>query len=128
MPKFVKKVENKLNEYGIEMIQNYQSDNQRVIRTDNMILFVDERNTIGLAFDASTKPEDVARLTLLLNEIEAIDFIHVMDSYYNLGEEMITGDEAHKFVRDSIKIKTLADYAKHEAYKCILEKEKGFEC
>ena len=86
-------VETKLKEYGIEIYNNYAIENdEHVFYADEMIVFVNKKdNAIGVSFQASTRPEKAANLSLILNEL-GIN-LDIMESFiFDQNNSFISGE------------------------------------
>jgi len=96
----VENILKKLDEYGFELYNQYSDENNNhYFMIDNMVLCYDEIDeTLSIAFKASTKPETVANNTLILKEINGIKDIEIMESFIYKGKEVLSGNEAHKYV------------------------------
>jgi hypothetical protein len=52
-----------------------------------------------------------------------------MDSFvYDLNEKFLSGDDAHKLVKESIEHEALREFTKRQAYIEVLGKAKCFDC
>ena len=127
----VKKVANKFKEYGMKLFTDYPVEkNEHCFMVDNMIVYLDKKdNTIAVSFLASSKPEEVANYMMILNEIENLNEIFVMDSFvYDLNDKFVSGDDAHKLVKESIQHEALKEFAKRQTYIEVLSKANCFDC
>ena len=87
-------VKSKLNEYGIEIyhIETIQEKKEKIFYTEDMVLFVnDDLKSISIAFQATTKPERVGNLTLIVAEVELSSENETFLKPNWLGDE-VTGD------------------------------------
>ena len=127
MSTVVNKVSEKLLEYGIKIYNQYPTKNdQYVFWTKHMILFVDNNEDVSISFQATSKPDDVARNILILKEIEEIKHIHLMESFiFTDNRELIHGDEAFDLVRRSIENGAIKDHEKQLMYSSLLTKTDG---
>ena len=122
-------VETKLKEYGIEIYNNYAIENdEHVFYADEMIEFVNKKdNAIGVSFQASTRPEKAANLSLILNEL-GIN-LDIMESFiFDQNNSFISGEKAFKLLEDSKKSTTIQSFIKNQAYKELLLNSECFEC
>ena len=121
----------KFEEYGMKLFTDYPSmENQHCFMVENMIVYLDKNdNTIAVSFLASSKPEEVASNLMILNEIEGLEDIYIMDSFvYDMNDRFVSGDEAHKIVKESIQHEALKEFAKRQTYIDVLTKAQCFEC
>jgi hypothetical protein len=127
----INEVVKKFKEYGMELFTDYQTKkNEHCFMVENMIVYLDkDDNTIAVSFHASAKPEEVAANMMILNEIDNLNNIYVMDSFvYDLNEKFLSGDDAHKLVKESIEHEALREFTKRQAYIEVLGKAKCFDC
>ena len=127
----VSDVVKKFEEYGMKLFTDYPTpENQHCFMVDNMIVYLDKNdNSIAVSFLASSKPEEVANNMMILKEIEGLDDIYVMESFvYDMNDKFVSGDEAHKIVRESIQHEALKEFAKRQTYIEVLSKAKCFDC
>lgn len=121
---------NKLNEYGFEIFKHHElSDEQHVFFCSEMVMFVyKEEHSIGISFQATTKPDIAAKNILVLSEIDEIR-IDIMESFiYSTDNKLINGDEAYELIEDAIKNKAVEEYKKHATYEYLLNNVDCFEC
>jgi len=127
----ITEVVKKFEEYGMKLFTDYPTaKNEHCFMVDNMIVYLDKKdNTIAVSFLASSKPEEVASSMMILNEIKGLDDIFVMESFvYDLNEKFISGDDAHKLVKESIQHEALKEFTKRQAYIEVLSKAKCHNC
>ena len=127
----VKMVTKKFKEYGMQVFTDYETiEHQHCFMVENMIVYLDKKdNTIAVSFLASSKPEEVAQTMMILTEIEDLDDIFVMDSFvYDMNDKFLSGDDAHKLVKESIRHEALKEFAKRQTFIEVLTKAKCFEC
>lgn len=131
MASLTKKVRKKLDEYGIEIFNDYQIDktNEYVFYAENMIIFVSESEpSISITFQATAKPERSATLALILNQIPKTP-INIMEPFiFDQDNRFVSGSEAYKLIEKVDKTKIAEEYHKQKAYQEILENVDGFEC
>lgn len=108
----VKKILKKLEEYGFELYNQYTDKNDiQFFLIDDMVLCYDNNDgTLSVAFKASLKPENVANNILILKEIDEIKDFHIMESFIHKGKEILSGDEAHKYVEKVYGNKEIGKY------------------
>ena len=96
----VENILKKLDEYGFELYNQYSDENNNhYFMIDDMVLCYDDNDGIlSIAFNASLRPENVANNVLILKEIDGIKDFHIMESFIHKGKEILSGDEAHKYV------------------------------
>jgi hypothetical protein len=127
----VNEVIKKFNEYGMKLFTDYPTErSNHCFMVDNMIIYLDQKdNTIAVSFHASSKPEEVANNLLILKEIEDLNDIYIMDSFvYDINDQFLSGDAAHKLVKESIQHEALKEFAKRQTYIEVLSKAKCHEC
>lgn len=127
----VTEVVKKFEKYGMKLFTDYQTvENQHCFMVENMIVYLDKKdNTIAVSFLASSKPEEVANNMMILSEIEDLNDIFVMESFvYDMNDKFISGDDAHKIVKESIEHNALKEFAKRQTYIEVLSKAKCFDC
>lgn len=121
----------KFEEYGMKLFTDYPTpENQHCFMVDNMIVYLDKNdNSIAVSFLASSRPEEVANNIMILKEIEGLDDIYIMESFvYDMNDKFLSGDEAHKLVKEAIQHEALKEFAKRQTYIDILSKAKCFDC
>lgn len=125
----VDRLSKKLDEYGMEIYNDHLvEETEHVFYVENMILFVDTiEENIGVSFQASTRPEKVANMMLILNELEKE--ISVMDSFiYDKNSRCLTGSEAFELIENTKKSNVLQEFLKDQTYQSILMSNKCHEC
>jgi hypothetical protein len=125
----VERLTKKLCEYGMEVYSDYLvEETEHVFYVENMILFVDtEEESIGVSFQANTKPEKVARVMLILNELN--DEIDVMDSFvFDRNNRCITGEKAFELIENTKKAMVVEEILREQTYRNILTSNKCHEC
>lgn len=133
MSNFCGVVEKKLNEYGYEIYQTFETSNDKefCIMTDDIMIFVDENEkSLSLSFECTSKPVDVAQSIMMLNEIDKIDHIYIIESYiFNHScKEYVVGEEAEKIADKLMQAKILNAYTRDQLYSHILATHKCHEC
>lgn len=127
----VKKVKDKINEYNIAVYNDYdiKDENEHVFYIENAIIFVNlEDETLSVTFQATTRPNKVATLTLILNEIKC-NGVFIMESFiFNNDNKCISGEEAFKLIDKVKHLEAVNKVQEQFLYREILEKEKGYEC
>lgn len=127
----VKRVKNKINEYDIILYDNYdiEGEDSHVFYIENAIIFIDlKKETMSVTFQATTRPDRVATLALILNEVKC-KAMYVMESFiFNGDNECVSGDEAFELIEKTKHLKAVHEVQEQFYYKEILEKERGFEC
>lgn len=128
---FVDKVRSKMVEYGLEIYDEYPivDGEEYVFLVEDMILFVsEEKKTIGVSFQAPTRPEQAANMVLILNEIETGE-LDVMESFiFDRNNRFISGDKAFDLIEKTKESKTIQEFLKQQTYNEILLSSKCFEC
>ena len=127
----VTEVVKKFEEYGMRLFTDYPTKkHEHCFMVDNMIVYLDKKdNTIAVSFLASAKPEEVAANMMILGEIENLDDIFVMESFvYDLNEKFISGDDAHKLVKETIQHEALKEFTTRQAYIEVLSKANCHNC
>ncbi len=127
----VDEVVKKLDEYGMKLFTDYPIEqSEHCFMVDNMIIYLDKKdNTIAVSFHASAKPEEVANSMMVLNEIQGLSDIYVMESFvYDINDKFLSGDDAHKLVKETIQHQALKEFARRQTYIEVLTKAKCHEC
>ena len=98
----VDKTRTKFNEYGLEIFNDYPIGDTKeyVFFVEDMVVFINtEENTMGVSFQVETKPEKVAQMILILNEIKGSAEIDVMESFtFDKNNQFLSGDKAYNLV------------------------------
>ena len=125
------KVTQKLDEYGIDIYNEYQIDGEEdyVFYAENMIVFVnDSENSISVTFKVTTKPERAATLALILNQIKESS-MHIMEPFiFNDKNEFLSGEEAYKLLNTFNKSRFVEEVNRQQLYADILDKAECYEC
>ncbi len=96
------KVEEKLNEYGIEIIHKYDTDLNSGIITDNMnIMFNEDNNLVIISFHVVTPIKEVANMILILKEIDNINIV-ISDVFIYVNGKFLLGDEAINHIEEKM--------------------------
>ncbi len=122
-------VRNKIDEYGIEIYNDYPTtDSEYVFFVEDMVLFVNEKTkTVGASFQACTRPERVANIVMILNEMK-ID-IDVMDSFvFDKENKYISGEKAYKLIDETHQSEIIQNFLKQQAYRELLINSDGHKC
>lgn len=128
----VAKVKKKLNEYGLEVYNDYPSEetsDEHIFYVEDMILFVDKKEKrIGVSFQATMKPEKAANITLMLSEVE--NSVDVMESFiFNKKNECIVGNDAFKLIEETKRENIAKHILQEQVYtNLLLNSNKGYEC
>jgi len=128
----VKKVQKKLEEYGLVVYSAYElkesKGNEYVFVIEEAIILVRKKeDNLGISFQATTKPERAATLALIIKEIGNAVFI-LEGFIFNKNSEFISGEKAYQLVSETKKEKAKKELEQEYLYKQILQTEKGFEC
>lgn len=120
----------KLDQYGIEIVNNYEINKDYAITTEEMNIFVnDDEKSVSISFYATTVPENVARYVLIIYEIDEIEDIYVMDSYiFDNKNNMIIGEQAHTIANESLGTMAVTDFLRQQTYIETLKKAKCYTC
>ena len=124
----------KMSEYGMIIFRDYSikedDTDQHVFICEDMVLFLDNKDgSLSVSFHASSKPEVVARNSLILNEMEDFDEFYIMESYViNNDNKFICGDEAFKLLKQSEEAEVLKGFIIEREYEKILKNAKCFYC
>ena len=76
----IDKIINKLHEYDIEIFKTDKIKDETFIMTEN-VLITEKRKQIMVNFFVSTKPSTVAKILLMLQEIQEIKSIYIGDDF-----------------------------------------------
>lgn len=107
----------KLDEYGVDVLQSYDMDDNipgYVLHLKDMIIFIDEnQNDISMSFEITMRPEDVAKMTLILREIGIEGYTYsIMESYtYNESGDLLLGEEAEQYLQDEFIVECEHQFA-----------------
>lgn len=126
-----KKFQEKLFEFNFEIVSSYKIDktNESMIITDDMILAVNEdTNNVAIAFEATTKPDVVAKRIVILSEVEGPSGVCIMDSYVFENNQLVTGDKALQIAYKRLGREAINEFLKTQVYNGIINSEKCFEC
>jgi hypothetical protein len=130
MSTIVKDVNKKLKQYNIVVYNKYKidEDNEYIYYTNDMILFVNENEeSIGIAFQATTKPERSATLALILKQTGYS--ILIMDPFILSNKrEIVSGEEAYELIEQTRNEKIMEKVNKEHLYTKILENSNCYEC
>ncbi len=113
----VKKITDKLNEYGFNLYETYSVDKIHHFLVEDMVLFLNlETNHLQVAFKAGTRAEDSARNVLILYEVAGLkNNIEIMESFiYDDNKKLLYGEEAHTFIKKSVANGVLTAHFKAE--------------
>ena len=131
MPKYiVKDVLDKLNEYNVEILYHHNVDEKQyaIFCKDMAIFAYPDEYGIGIAFQATTKPDEAAQYSLIMCELENIK-IEILESFiYDQHKKIIFGNDAYKLVNDSIRSRAIEEYRRSEIYNDLLNNVECFEC
>lgn len=130
MLSLVEKVEHKLYEYDIPIFDHYEiENNEYTFVVEDMLIIVHNETKISISFQVSTKPEVVANNTLILNEIEEIEFISIMESFaFTTDRKLVSGKQAYELFQETMEHNIIQDYQQNKYYEMILMSTKGYEC
>lgn len=115
MPSVIDKIISKLEEYDINLYQEYAYDKEKChyFMVEDMVICLNKREkSLSISFKATSKPERVANNILILQEIPGInkDF-EIMDSFiFNEKGTLLTGDVAYKEVEKCIGDDRVREY------------------
>ena len=128
MKNLIEKVNKKLDDYGIQIFDQYESKSDAyVIIAEHMAIII-HPNSIIVSFEATTKPETSANYILIINEIKTKD-IFISDSFiFTTDNKIVCGEKAYEIVKNTLKQNTLNEENQEKYYKAILENTEGFEC
>lgn len=111
----VEQILKKLDEYGFELYNQYSDENNYYFIIDDMVLCYDGNDEIlSVAFKASTKPEKVANNVLILKEIDGIKGLEIMESFIYKGKEILSGKDAHEYIKKVYGKKEIGKYIKKQ--------------
>ena len=129
MLNLVDKLEQKLDEYNIEIFDKYEVDGEYTIIAENMLLFVHDKDSVGIAFQVSTRPEVVASHMAILYEIKEIRKLSLMESFaMTKDQKLVSGDEAYELLNKTIEHNILQEFETEKYYKMLLLSTKGYNC
>jgi hypothetical protein len=126
-----KSVKDKMDEYGINVyhVEAIPDTEEKIFYCEDMVLFVNDKNkSIGISFQATTKPERAANLALIVAEIGCED-ISVMEGFiFSDSHEFLSGDKAYQLVQNSKKAELLEEIEKEKMYESLLQNVKCYDC
>jgi len=134
MSDLIKKVKEKLDEYGFDIFKDYsveeEGHNEHVILAEDMIIFVRPgEKEMSIAFQATIKPDKAARNLLILSQVINPTKIDVTESFiYNDNREMLSGDDAYELVAKSIKQEGINEFIEEQTLNHLLETSECYEC
>lgn len=134
MSDLIKKVKEKLDEYGFDIFKDYSVEEdgraEHVILAEDMILFVRPgEKEMSVAFQATIKPDAAARNLLILSEVINPKKIDITEAFiYNDKREMLSGDEAYELVQQSIKQQGINEFIQEQTLNQLLETTECYEC
>ena len=124
-------VKEKMDEYGIDIyhIEKIPGTKEQIFYVEDMVLFINDKvKSIGLSFQATTKPDRAANLTLIVAEIDC-ENISIMEGFiFNESSEFLSGEQAYKLVDQSKKNELLQQIQKEQMDEDLLKKVKCYEC
>ena len=122
------KVRSKLEEYGLDIFNDYPVEDEYVFFVEDMMIFVNQKTkTIGVSFQASLRPDRVANMMLILREME-VD-IDVMESFiFDRNNKYLSGEKAFDLINKSKQSEIIQDFLKDQAFRNILLHSKCHEC
>jgi len=127
----VKKVRDKLNEYGFNIFSDYELEenpNDYLFIIEYAVIFISRKaKTIGIAFQVTTKPERAGNIALIINEIGYP--VHIMESFiFDQNRQFISGEKAYQLIQEVNKESVKNEIDKEQTYKQYLYDVKGYEC
>ena len=96
---FHKKLIEHYKNYDYKILDSYKVDGEKAnhyIHLKECIFHVnDKEKSVDVAFNLNTLPDEVAKITLILNDFPNLKKLYIMDSYYfNSKNEILSGFEA----------------------------------
>jgi len=125
----IDRVRSKMEQYGLEIYNDYQASNDEyVFYVEDMIVFINKKDkSIGVSFQASTRPDRAANMTLILRELN-ID-IDVMEPFiFDRNNKCLTGEKAFDLISKSKQSETIQNFVKDQMYRELLMSTKCHEC
>ncbi len=125
----VDNVRSKAEEYGLEIFNDYPIEGKEyVFFIEDMMVFInEEEKTIGVSFQASTKPERVGNMILILNEIN--EEIDIVESFiFDKNNRYLSGEKAFELIEKTKQSETIQNFLKDQTLREILLKSKCHEC
>jgi hypothetical protein len=125
----VDNVRSKAEEYGLEIFNDYPIEGKEYIFfIEDMMLFVnEEEKTIGVSFQASTRPERVGNMILILNEIN--EELDIVESFiFDKNNRYLSGEKAFELIERTKQSETIQSFLKDQTLREILLKSKCHEC
>lgn len=126
----IDQVRAKINEYGLEVFTDYPlvDGDEYVFFLEDMILFVNkEEESVGISFQASTRPDRAAKMILIINEIETD--INIMESFiFDRNNKYLSGEKAFELIEKTKESDAVQGFVKDQMYKEILLTSNCHEC
>ncbi len=125
----VDNIRSKAEEYGLEIFNDYPIEGKEyVFFIEDMMLFVnEEEKTIGVSFQACTRPERVGNMILILNEIN--EELDIVESFiFDKNNRYLSGEKAFELIEKTKQSKTIQSFLKDQTLREILLKAKCHEC
>jgi len=126
----IKKIKDKLEEFGIEIHKEFTTKDGRedVILADK-ITITSEDNDMFISFDLNANPSYAARIMLILSEIKGVrDFCVGEDYIIDKSGKFLDGQEAFEYYTKHQKENTIKDYMNEQAQVFYLTKAKHYHC
>jgi len=126
-------VKTKIEEYDIKIFDHHKVEAKKqegdyVFFCEQMVVFIYRDDSISVAFQATTKPDEAANLALIINEIPDVD-LNIMESFiYCDNEKLICGDDAYDLVRKTIKDEGAKECMREATYTHLLNSNYCHEC
>jgi len=126
----VDSVRDKLEEYGLKIFNEHSvEDSEHVFYAEHMILFVDKSNeSVGISFQACTRAEKVANISLILNELDCD--LNIMEAFmYDEKSRCLTGDAAYELIKKVDNNTAIKNFVREQTYtQMLMSDDCGFEC
>lgn len=98
--KFFDQVTEVFEGYGFQISASYQVGDTKkyYIHMRECVLHIDEKDkSVDVSFNLNTLPDEVAKITLIINDLKYLKNISIMDSYFfNKNGELSSGIDAIK--------------------------------
>lgn len=122
------KVINQLKKYDIEILNQFKSEDEEIIVTEDFSLGINE-TTIFISYYVGVLPSIAARISTILIEIEGIETLEIGPEYiFDENGNIITGDEAIQIIEGKKRDEIINDFVNNQRNAYILQTAHPFNC
>lgn len=124
----IDKIIDKLHEYDIEIFKTDKIKDETFIMTEN-VLITEKRKQIMVNFFVSTKPSTVAKILLMLQEIQEIKSIYIGDDFiFDSHGKYYEGIDAEKTFMKMQENRIINEFIEEQKELYYLTNMKGYSC